>query len=197
MTNNYINILNKLINFDISNNEELTIEERRRQIKEFRNSLSYEKYSNLFNELENYILNEEIDMLEKESVIYLIIEFIRSFPILEDNINSFPSNIKLLYKSFIEYKDINLLFEQVYYTDICMVFDYIDVVNRYLDFLDKPSNELFIHYCYSKVLSLNKKLLEYLDKKEMNNHTNREIINNEELENSLINSLNVLKSVRN
>lgn len=192
MKNNYINKLNTLINFGISSEENLTHEERRVRLKDFRNNLSYEKYSDLFNELESYILNEENDFLEKEQVIYSLIEFIRSFPKLEDSIDLFPITIKSLYKGFIEYKNLSILFEQVYYSDICMVLDYNDIVNEYLVFLDKPCNDVFIHYCYSKVVELNKRLIDYLDKTEMNGMKNRDVINNPELENVLKENLNLL-----
>lgn len=197
MKNNYINKLNTLINFGISNEENLTHEERRVRLSEFRENLSYEKYSDLFNELESYILNEENDFLEKEQVIYSLIEFIRSFPKLEDNIDLFPITIKSLYKGFIEYKNLNILFEQVYYSDICMVVDYNNIVNSYLEFLDKPCNDVFIHYCYSKVIELNKRLVDYLDKTEMNGMKNRDIINNSELENTLKENLHILNYSRN
>lgn len=196
MTYNYIDKLNTLINFGISNEELLTHEERKVRLHDFRSTLSYEKYSDLFNELESYILNEENDFLEKEQVIYSLIEFIRSFPKLEDNIELFPNSIKTLYNGFIEYKNLCVLFEQVYYSDICMIVDYNDIVNSYLEFLDKPLNDLFIHYCYSKVIELNKRLIDYLDKTEMTGMKNRDVINNPELENTLKESLNILNYSR-
>lgn len=81
MTNKYIIELNQLINFGISEDEELTREARYERMKSFRADLSYEKYRTLFKELQDYILNEEILINEKEQVILLMIEFIRNYPI--------------------------------------------------------------------------------------------------------------------
>ena len=194
---NYVNELNKLINFGISLNEDLTIEDRRNRIKEFRETLSYEKYSKLFNELENYILDNEIASDEKEKVIFLVLEFIRSFTRLEDNIDLFPNNIKILYNSFNEYNAIYILFEYIYYNDVCMVADYLNIVERYLSFLENPIHELFIHECYSRITILTESMINYLDKTDFNGVKHRDTINNHELENRLKEKLDNLNNSRN
>lgn len=197
MTNKYVVELNKLINNGINENEELTREERVSRIKEFRETLSYEKYSNLFNDLQKYILNDGILSEEKEIVIFLVIEFIRSFPKLEDAIELFPEIIKMIYKSFIEYKDLSILFEQIYFSDICRMKEYVEVVNRYLKFLENPNHELFIHDCYSRITIFNESLINYLDKTDFNGIKHRDTINNPELESLLKEKLNVINESRN
>jgi len=197
MTNKYVVELNKLISFGIDSNEELTLEERKIRIKEFRETLSYEKYSDLFNKLQDYILNDKVFPEEKETIIFLVIEFIRSFPKLEDNIELFPNTIKILYKSFIDFKRLNILFERVYYSDICMAIDYIEIVNDYFEFLDNPNHELFIHDCYSRITMFNEMLIEYLDKTDFEGIKHRDTINNSELEMLLKERLNVINESRN
>lgn len=196
MKNNYREILKTLINFGISNTEELPIDERRKRVKEFRDNLSYEKYSDLFTNLEAYILNNDINLIEKEEVISLIIELIRAYSKFEDNIELFPNTIKLLFKNYNDFNRLKILFEQVYYSDICMIIDYTNIVYDYLDFLDNSSNELFIQYCYSKILDFNEKLIIYLDKTESTGIKHRDIINNPELENTLKERLNILSNRR-
>lgn len=196
MNKDYKTELQKLINFGIDKSEDIMGMERNERIKAFRDSMSYEKYQSFFEELESYILNDEVVLSLKEETIFLLFEFIRSFPKLEDNINLFPSTIKILFYSFNDFKNLNFLFEQVYYCDVCKVSDYNDVVNRYFEFLDNPNNELFVHYGYSRITYFNQRLIEYLDKTECTGLKNREVINNPELEDTLKSRLNDLNVAR-
>ena len=196
MKNNYATYLNDLINFGISKSEELTYEERRIRMDDFRSSLSYEKYESLFLELENFLLNEEVSLNDKDITLTNLLEFIRCYPKLEDNIQKFPITIQKLYQNFLDFKRILVFFDLVNESDITRTLDFEFMANLYLDFLNNPEYELFIHINYSKIEKLNKDILNYFNKTDFNGIKNIDNINNQELINVLKDKMNDLKNNR-
>lgn len=192
----YIKILNTLINFGIEENEELTREERFKRMQDFRSNLCYEKYEYLFLELDEYLFNENVSLSSKDTTLTTLLEFIRSYPILENNIDKFPINIQNFYNNFIDFRRILILFEQIYYCDITKTTDFADVMNMYFDFLDDLANELFIHICYLKIENLNKSILDYLNKTDFNGIKHIDNINNPELINLLKTRISDLQNNR-
>jgi len=72
--NDYVTQLNTLINFGIPDGLELSREERISRMKEFRDTLSYEKYEELFKEIEEYLLNEKVSLLDKDTTLTTLLE---------------------------------------------------------------------------------------------------------------------------
>lgn len=194
--NNYVKILNNLINFGIDENEELTREERFKRMQDFRNSLSYEKYESLFIDIEKYLLNENVSLQDKDTTLTTLLELIRSYSIFEDNVDKFPINIQQIYISFMDFRKLLILFEQVYYSDITRSIDFEEVMNSYMNYLDSPENELFINICFSKIENFNSNILDYLNKKDYNGIKHIDNINNPELINLLKTKINGLQNSR-
>lgn len=192
MTNKYIDKLNSIMNYELESNSDFTDPIIRKKAMEFRENISYEKYMELFNGIDLYIKNDKEDDYSKEIVIKLLIKCIKFFNNLDEDIDLFPSTIKIIYKGFIEYNNIVILFSQMDCSDICMIGPYFETAIRYLEFLDNPNYELFIHYCYSEVVELNKNLIDYLDRLEINGVKYRNIINDPVLERMLKEKLNNL-----
>ena len=196
MDNNYVKILNNLINFGIDENEELTREERFKRMQDFRNSLSYEKYESLFIDIEKYLLNENVSLQDKDITLTTLLELIRSYSVFEDNVDKFPINIQQIYISFINFRRLLILFEQVYYSEITRIIDFEEVMNSYMDYLDSPENELFINICFSKIENFNSNILDYLNKEDCNGIKHIDNINNPELINLLKTKINGLQNNR-
>ena len=194
--NNYVKILNNLINFGIDENEELTREEKFKRMQDFRNSLSYEKYEFLFIDIEKYLLNENVSLQDKDTTLTTLLELIRSYSIFEDNVDKFPINIQQIYISFMNFRRLLILFEQVHYSEITRIIDFEEVMNSYMDYLDSPENELFINVCFSKIENFNSNILDYLNKKDYNGIKHIDNINNPELINLLKTKINGLQNKR-
>jgi len=194
--NDYVTQLNTLINFGIPDGLELSREERISRMKEFRDTLSYEKYEELFKEIEEYLLNEKVSLLDKDTTLTTLLEFIRSYPILEDNINKFSITIQQFYNNFIDFRRLLILFEQLYYFDITRPLEFEEIMNSYFEYLDNPQNELFIHIYYSKIEKFNKSILDYLNKTDFNGIKHIDNINNPELISLLKSKINDLNQNR-
>lgn len=194
--NNYVKILKTLINYGIEDNEVLKSDERLKRILEFKDDLSYQKYENLFLEIENYLLDSEVTMTDKDVVITNLLEFIRLYPKIENNFNSFPNTILNIYKSFMDLNGICVTFESIDRWEITMVVDFENFANMYFEYLDKKENELFIHLCYSKIESLNNRIINYLNKKDFNDVKNIDNINNPELIGMINSRIDSLKNGR-
>lgn len=89
-----------------------------------------------------------------------------------------------------------ILFEQIYYSDVCVPSEYERIVNEYFNYLDSLDNELYIHYCYSRIALFNNKLIEYLNKTDYNGVKHKDNINDPELISLLKSKINNLNNQR-
>ena len=190
MSKRYEKELKRLINFGIDEENNYSKEELFQLRDEFRKNISYELYQDLFQEIEKYILED--NETDKEELILLVIELISCFPQLENSINLFPITIINLYSSYINYKNICILFENIYYSDICSPLRYEEIILKFLAYIEDENNSYFINYCFRKIEKLYNGLIQYLDKKDYENVKYKEIINNPELITMLKNKMNDL-----
>lgn len=65
--------LKNLINFNISDDEQILPHERIKRMDSFRRELSVEKYSDLFNLINVYLLNEEMVDKDKCEIVGLLL----------------------------------------------------------------------------------------------------------------------------
>ncbi len=191
--NNYEVELKNLINFGIKDSEELTREERIKRMTSFRNSLSIQKYANLFQNISEDLLNDKID--DKGKVIDLLIEFIRSYSVLEDNIEKMPKLIITLYKSHMNLIRLIISLELIENLEFVVPKPFTETALNYLDYLDNEENQLYINYNYEKIAKFNKRLFQYLEKKDENNCLYQNSIDND-LINTLNSKLNSLKHLQ-
>lgn len=168
MSNDFIEELKKLINFGIDGGEILSFEERKERMSSFRNDLSVDKYMNLFLSISNYLLSSEVSSLEKDEVIKYLLGFIRNFSIIENNISKLPVVIQNLYNSHINLFDILLAFDYIYTNDYTAIKFFEDTMLRYLDFLENPINEFYINNYFSYISKFNNKIIDYLNKVDIN-----------------------------
>ncbi len=191
--NNYEVELKNLINFGIKDSEELTREERIKRMTSFQNSLSIQKYANLFQNISEDLLNDKID--DKGKVIDLLIEFIRSYSVLEDNIEKMPKLIITLYKSHMNLIRLIISLELIENLEFVVPKPFTETALNYLDYLDNEENQLYINYNYEKIAKFNKRLFQYLEKKDENNCLYQNSIDND-LINTLNSKLNSLKHLQ-
>ena len=191
MTEKYIHELETLINFGISSRECLSKEERQLIIREFRKNFKFSNYSQLFKELDIY-LKEDIPNEEKGKVVKLLMEFICSFPTLEENVSSLPIDLLNLYNSYMSLHHILILFEQIESYEFPLENEFSKILLKYLDFLDNPGNIPYILYSQDEIDKLNNKFISYLNKEDYNGLLFKESLNKE-----LVNKVEELKSMVN
>lgn len=182
--NSLVNRLKVLNNFGINENEELTPVERINRIKEFRNNMNYENYQSIFVETVNFLNNAESSLEDKNLIVLNIINLIRNFPALEDNINYFPLEIQILYSSYMELKGIKQHFE-LSANSISNYNDIESIINDYLDYLNNENYKYLISNCPSLIENFNKTIFDYLEKKNESGIKHKEFISV-----NLINQLN-------
>lgn len=187
--NQYVKLLNNIINFGIDEKEELTIEERKQRIENFRNSLSYEQYEELFLKIEDYLFNIKEGLQSKEAVLNKLLEIINSCTVFENNISKFPISIQKIYMSYMQFRRLLILFDMIYSCEFTRVFDFEELMMSYINYLDSFENELFIHLNFSRIKKFNNNILEYLNKKDFNGIKHIENINNKELINTIKNRI--------
>lgn len=118
----------------------------------------------LFQEIESYLLNNEIFVEDKIEVITLLFEFIDAYPLIQNKIKDVPISIRYLYRDYVNLKGINVLFEIVNSYEFPANNDFEDLVTRYLNFLNDTNTELFIQYCSAYIRKFNNQLKNYLNR---------------------------------
>ena len=196
MINEILKEIKIIINFGILDNEKLTREERMARMKRFREELSVEKYSDLFVKIENMLLDDKILVDEKDLLASEFLNLLSYYTSLQDNYDKFPPLLKQLFESHNLYKRLCILLEVISSYEFATPKDFEQIILDYFDFLENPSNEFYVHYCYSKIDKLNKMILEYLSRKDFENRTFEDVINNPELIESFKNKMNELSNTR-
>lgn len=196
MTNNYLKKLTILINFGLEANINYTQEEKYKVMSSLRNSVSIAKYQDFFNELQNYLLNNDIKSEEKDLIINKIIEFISLYPSLYQHVEKLPILITKIYYIDEILNRFTILFEQIENLEITVIKGFQDITKRYLEFLNNEDNSYYIHNCYSKIEKFNNKLLDYLNRKDSNGVRNEININNPELISEFKNTVIYLETSR-
>ena len=181
MTNYYIDVLNNLLNYGITKDEEVTSEERIKHLESFKKNFCLELYLDFFKSLELYLLNNKIPIEEKAKVIMLLIDVIRSFSEFEGKISNFLPFIQSIYNSYLSFLDINILFEGLCTGKVVCLDTLKGIIIKYLEFLKDSNNEFFIHYVFSKIEHFNKKLEILLDTNCSNGLSYRNNLNDVEL----------------
>ena len=182
--NSLVNRLKVLNNFGINDNEELTPIERINRIKEFRGNMNYENYQSIFVETVNFLNNAESSLEDKNLIVLNIINLIRNFTVLEDNINNFPLEIQILYSSYMELKRIKQHFE-LSANSISNYDEIVSIVNNYLDYLNNENHKYLISNCPSLIENFNKTIFAYMEKENELGIKHKEYIST-----NLINQLN-------
>lgn len=196
MINSVIKEIQLVINFGIDDSEKLTREERISRMQKFRKELSVEKYSVLFSKIEAILLDENIQEEEKDLLISEFLNLLSYYTTLQESYEKFPGLLQQIYKSHMLYKRICILFEVINDYEFAAPNDFEQILLDYFDFLEKPENEFYIHNCYSKIDEFNKIVLKYLTKKDCENRTFENTINNPELIATFKNKVNELSQVR-
>ena len=193
--NKYLKKLYELYNFGIKNGEELSPSERSIRISEFKENLSYENYSDLFNDITNYLLDENVVSEEKSEIINMLLEVIKYFPKFSNDIKKFPSLINELYA--INEKLFYMFFEfgNLETIEICSPVVFEKTTLNYINFLEDPVNEFYVHNYYGKIENYNNRLLKYLDRIDYDGKEFKTLINPEVIE-ILKTKINVLSRER-
>lgn len=196
MNNKYVNKLKRLINFGVSENENLTTEDRINRMQEFRKTLSVENYYGFINEIQEFLLDENIQPEEKDEVIFLTLRFINDYVPLRENINKFPKLIVELNNSNEEFNRVNFLLQELTHSDVTKTYLFEETIKLYFEFIDNPQNDFYIHNCYSRIAEFNRKILIYLETKDFEGVAHKENINNPELIAILNEKINILNNTR-
>lgn len=177
MINVLMEKLRSILNYEISPLEQLSFDERRKRINDFCANLSFQNYLNLFNQINDVILDDEIDCKEKENLIKLLIECINMYSKFYENIDLFPKEIKKVYFCFNALKRIKVGIENFLQKDIVAVKDFENILLYYMDFVDNPNNAMFINICYSEIEKINSKIINELQNIDVVGRTKESLIN--------------------
>lgn len=181
MINKLLNEIKLIINFGIDESEIISREDKINRMKQFRETLSVEKYYDLFLGIQNSLLDEKVLESEKDLLISEFLNLLSYYTTLQESYEKFPELLKQIFIFQNLYKRLCILMEVINDYDVPMPLDFEEILLDYFDFLENPDNEFFIHNCYSKIDIFNKIILDYLNKKDYNNKKFEDSINKPEL----------------
>jgi len=196
MKNKIVEKLKLLLNFGISDSENLTNEDRVNRMQEFRKTLTVEYYYDFFQEVQEFIINENISVEDKGEIILLTLRFVNDYVPLRENISKLPEIIIKLNESNEIFNRIMFYLQELVSSEVTKPYLFEEGIKLYFDFLDNPINEFFIHNCYSRIDEFNKKILKYLDTMDIDGNLHKDIINNPELIATLKERIDILENSR-
>lgn len=124
----------------------------------------------IFYSLADYITIYTLDKKDKYLLIRLFLEITLCCINIEKNIHLLPPTLENIYYSNLNFKNIILLFEDIDTIDVPSKVGYEQVVNLYIDFLEDSNNFNFVTYNFPIIKKYNRKLLDYLDKRDYNDN---------------------------
>ena len=176
MIENIIKELILLKNRGIFSEEKLTMEEKKKREREFLDNYSFLQYENLFIQINNAIINDEVSILEKNYLVTLLLECIDLYPKLKDYIEKFPKEVREIYCIYNSFKMVDVGIELYLYSDIVAVKSVEDMLVYYMDFMEDPNNQMFLELCFDKVEKANQKILSEFQKIDCNGINKEELI---------------------
>ncbi len=124
----------------------------------------------IFEEVSNNLNDNNINIEDKQEIVYLLIDVSKCLVGVEKIFNKLPFNIQSILKSYNDLKNIQILTETL---ESCK--EYVlptifeNAVSRYFDFLDDNNNGLFIMYDNYYINRFNQYLLNYINRVDVNN----------------------------
>ncbi len=131
----------------------------------------------IFEEVDSNLNDGNINIEDKQEIVYLLIEVSKCLGGFEEIIKELPSNLQKILNSYNELKNIQILYETLENIKEYVIPNiYERIVMQYLNYLENDNNQLFIMYDNYYINRFNQYLLDYL---------NRVDINNEKFENGI------------
>lgn len=186
-----IKCLKRLINFGVDSEEKLTNQELKLKMSQFRKNLKFEDYVSLFNKVDS-LITENVGSIDLDILIRYLIEFIRSYSEIEDNVHNMPKSIQSIYYSYYKFYGILLKLEQIENYDFCAIKPFENILENYFKILDDFNNNLFINCYYSFIEIINVKINSYINKIDQEGNSFKNSISFSLLE-ALENRLNNIK----
>ncbi len=137
----------------------------------------------IFEEVSNILNDNNINIEDKQEIVYLLIDVSKCLVGFEKIMNKLPFTIQSILKSYNDLKNIQILTETL---ESCK--EYVlptlfeNDVSKYFDFLEEDNNELFIMYDNYYINRFNQYLLDYINRVDVNNEKfasgiNKDIVN--------------------
>jgi len=172
--NKYYEILKRINNFGIEEDEILTHEERQKRMSEFRKKKLVE-YKELILEIERYLFENNNDDLDKEKVIIELADVLRNH--FRTEINQLPISIQKLYSSHYTFNNMGILFDNIKDVEFCAYKPYEDILYDFLEYIHNEQNETYIHFCYTNIRNFFQQLSDYLEKEDKNHNKYKNMVN--------------------
>lgn len=152
--------------------------------------LSRDEISTILKRVEDYF-NDDSN-ISKEKLAHVIIDLIMSNKIAIEILSEVSPCINNFYSSFLIIHYISFEFENRIDSGVTLENELKELLLQYKSFLENEDNQYFIHIYPSKITNLNKRIINYLNKKTILGPTHRENIEDDsifELINSITNDV--------